>query len=48
MSDKGIIIRTINQSIADHVGFNDKIYFDESIDNHGWTIITGIVFDNAL
>ena len=47
MGDKGIIIRTINQSIADHVG-NDKIYFDEPIDNQGGAIITGVVFDNAL
>ena len=48
MSDKGTIIRTINQSIADHVDFNDKIYFDEPIYNKGGSIITGVVFDRAL
>lgn len=48
MSDKGTIIRAINQSIADHVDFNDKIYFDEPINNKDGTIITGAAFDKAL
>ena len=48
MNSKDTIIKTINQLIADHVGFNDKIYFDVPIDNKGVAIITGVVFDNAL
>ena len=48
MSDKEAIIKAINQVIIDNTGFNDKIYFDEAIDNKGVAIITGVVFDNAL
>lgn len=48
MGNKNVIIRAINQKIADHIEFNDKIYFDEPINNKDGTIITGVVFDNAL
>ena len=48
MNSKDTIIKTINQLIADHVGFNDKIYFDEPIDNKDGAIITGAAFDKAL